>query len=256
MTFPYRYSRENQSRSEESQRQRQKANNEPECNPPPCPPKFASQFQPTLKIMSSDVFLHILSLILDRADNLRSRCFSEDQVHKALHIIGICLLEEERDHAIAQELVSDDYLVNFTTNSEKFEMYEKLKRLVGSQRIESHKDLLNWTINTWQRVSGMVTKMEVVEEVKNEVTEKETSYVEDKETLKKRLAAERRKKVMDQMKNAQKNFMKENKQLFDDTTQKRPRLNTEEDLTSITTVETMEETVLPNVVQCIGNVQL
>ena len=56
--------------------------------------------------------------------------------------------------------------------------------------------------------------------------------------------------------NAQKNFMKENKQLFDDTTQKRPRLNTEEDLTSITTVETMEETVLPNVVQCIGNVQL
>ena len=193
---------------------------------------------------------------MDRADNLRSRCFSEDQVHKALHIIGICLLEEERDHTIAQELVSDDYLVNFTTNSEKFEMYEKLKRLVGSQRIESHKDLLNWTINTWQRVSGMVTKMEVVEEVKNEVTEKETSYVEDKETLKKRLAAERRKKVMDQMKNAQKNFMKENKQLFDDTTQKRPRLNTEEDLTSITTVETMEETVLPNVVQCIGNVYL
>ena len=43
-----------------------------------------------------------------------------------------------------------------------------------------------------------------------------------------RLAAERRKKVMDQMKNAQKNFMKENKQLYDDTVQKRQRLNTEE----------------------------
>ena len=245
--FYYRYSREHQSRSEESQRQRKKANNEPECNPPPCPPKFASQFQPMLKIMSSEVFLHILSLILERADNLRSRCFSEDQVHKALHIIGICLLEEERDHAIAQELVSDDYLVNFTLNSQKFELYEKMKRLVGSQRIESHKELLNWTINTWQRVSGMVTKMEVVEEIKNEVIEE---VIEDKETLKKRLAAERRKKVMDQMKNAQKNFMKENKQLFDDTTQKRPRLNTEED--NLSTVETMEEPILPNVVQCLG----
>ena len=30
------------------------------------------------------------------------------------------------------------------------------------------------------------------------------------------------------MKNAQKNFMKENKQLYDDTVQKRQRLNTEE----------------------------
>jgi E3 ubiquitin-protein ligase UBR2 len=51
--------------------------------------------------------------------------------------------------------------------------------------------------------------------------------VDEKEREKKRLASERRKKVMDQMKNAQKNFMKENKQLFDDTVQKRPRLNTE-----------------------------
>ena len=243
--FFYRYSRENQSKSEETQRQRKKANNEPECNPPPLPPKFASQFTPMLKIMSSEVFVHILSLILDRADNLRSRCFSEDQVHKALHIIGICLLEEERDHAIAQELASDDYLVNFTKASEKFEIYEKLNRLIGSQRIESHKDLLSWTINTWQRVAGLVTKMEVVEE-SNEVVE----VVEDKEALKKRLAAERRKKVMDQMKNAQKNFMKENKQLFDDTTQKRPRLNTED--TVMEPVEQPMEETMPSIVQCLG----
>ena len=245
--FFYRYSRENQSKSEETQRQRKKANNEPECNPPPLPPKFASQFTPMLKIMSSEVFVHILSLILDRADNLRSRCFSEDQVHKALHIIGICLLEEERDHAIAQELASDDYLVNFTKASEKFEIYEKLNRLIGSQRIESHKDLLSWTINTWQRVAGLVTKMEVVEE-SNEVVE----VVEDKEALKKRLAAERRKKVMDQMKNAQKNFMKENKQLFDDTTQKRPRLNTEETATMMEPVEQPMEETMPSIVQCLG----
>ena len=46
--------------------------------------------------MESDVFIMIIKLILDRADNLRSRCFSEAQVHKALHLIGICLLEEDR----------------------------------------------------------------------------------------------------------------------------------------------------------------
>ena len=46
--------------------------------------------------MESEVFIMIIKLILDRADNLRSRCFSEAQVHKALHLIGICLLEEDR----------------------------------------------------------------------------------------------------------------------------------------------------------------
>ena len=46
--------------------------------------------------MESDVFINLIKLILDRADNLRSRCFSEAQVHKALHLIGICLLEEDR----------------------------------------------------------------------------------------------------------------------------------------------------------------
>ena len=35
---------------------------------------------------------------------------------------------------------------------------------------------------------------------------------------------------MDQMKNAQKTFMKENKQLYDDTVQKRQRLSTEESM--------------------------
>ena len=60
-------------------------------------------------------------------------------------------------------------------------------------------------------------------QVMNDATEAE-SITDDKEAERKRLAAERRKKVMDQMKNAQKNFMKENKSLFvEDTGQKRPR---------------------------------
>ena len=77
-------------------RHRRKDAGEPECTPPPKPPKFTKQFLPLLKIMESDVFINLIKLILDRADNLRSRCFSEAQVHKALHLIGICLLEEDR----------------------------------------------------------------------------------------------------------------------------------------------------------------
>jgi hypothetical protein len=94
--------------------------------------------------MECDVFLFIIGLILDRADNLRSRCFSENQVHQILHLIGICLLEEER--------AADQDNFCFTKGAQDTQkMYEKLQKLVGSQRIESHKDLLNWTLATWQR---------------------------------------------------------------------------------------------------------
>ena len=75
---------------------------------------------------------------------------------------------------------------------------------------------------------------------------------EDKEIERKRIAAERRKKVMDQMKNAQKNFMKENKDLFSDTQQKRPRLNTEPMVDETTTTATAVEPNVPMIVQCLG----
>ena len=47
------------------------------------------------------------------------------------------------------------FQVKFTEAAAKQEIYEKLQRLVDSQRIESHKDLLDWTISTWARVAGI-----------------------------------------------------------------------------------------------------
>ena len=68
---------------------------------------------------------------------------------------------------------------------------------------------------------------------------------DEKEIERKRLAAERRKKVMEQMKNAQKNFMKENKDLFvGDSGQKRPRLNTESKDEEISSVEPSVPTIV------------
>jgi len=194
--FFYRYSRENQSKSEEAQRQRRKAAGESECTPPPKPPAFAPQFLPLVKIMESDVFLHILNLILDRADDLRSKCFSENQVHKVLHLIGLCLIEEERE---GSEL-------KFTKAAGNSFMLEKLQKLVGSQRITSHKDLLTWAISTWQSMVGIKTCENANQNVTERVSALEESIKDDKEIERKRLAAERRKKVMDQMKNAQKNI--------------------------------------------------
>ena len=252
--FFYKYSRENQSKAEESQRQRKKAAGEPECNPPPKKPRLTPQFQPMVKIMESEVFITIIKLVLDRADNLRSRCFSEAQVHKMLHLIGLCLQEEERPE-------TKGYF-SFTKAAEKADILEKLQKLVGSQRIDSHKDLLNWTISTWQRIIGSGDQKMDTDESQNVDTEmfrakseeRDRAVAEKKEIERKRAATERRKKVMDQMKNQQKNFMKENKQLFEDTVQKRPRLNTDDfgPEAMLSTSGQAEASSVPPVTSCLG----
>ena len=46
--------------------------------------------------------------------------------------------------------------IKFTEAAAKHDIYGKLQKLVDSQRIESHKDLLAWTISTWGRVAGII----------------------------------------------------------------------------------------------------
>ena len=78
--FFYHYTKEGQSKSEETQRLRKRARSEPECHPPPPLPALAKQFAGIANLMQCDVFLFLVGLVLQRADNLKSKCFSENQV--------------------------------------------------------------------------------------------------------------------------------------------------------------------------------
>lgn len=80
--FFYHYTKEDVSKSSENQRRRRKEANLPQCNPPPKPPRFTAEYAKVPELMASDTFNYILSLVLHRADNLKSRCFSESQVHR------------------------------------------------------------------------------------------------------------------------------------------------------------------------------
>ena len=44
--------------------------------------------------------------------------------------------------------------LRFTERAEKFEMLQLLEKLTGSQRIESHKELLEWVLKKYRRLSG------------------------------------------------------------------------------------------------------
>ncbi len=76
------------------------------------------------------------------------------QVHRILHLVGLSLREEERRRQSESE--PSDF--EFTTRAEKFNILGLMEQLVGSQRIESHKHLLNWTIKKWQEVAGNKSK--------------------------------------------------------------------------------------------------
>ncbi len=201
------------SQSEVSQRSRRKTAGLPQCSPPPLPPLFTKEFVGITRLMDCDVFLYLLSVVLKRADNLKTRCFSEGQVHRALHLIGLCLKEEERCSR-AQEATA--HSVKFTERAKRFDLIRLLECLVGNQRIESHKELLSWVLANWKCATATPT------------TPSSSSGMaapppggaggtSDRVAEKKAAAAARRAKIMAQMQSAQKSFMKENATLFKET---------------------------------------
>ncbi|KAK8757681.1 hypothetical protein V5799_004695, partial [Amblyomma americanum] len=106
--FFYHYTREEQSKAEEAQlRRRKQAGLEP-CCPPPVPPEFARPFAMVVNLLQCDVMLRadgdegsagdvqVLNLVLERSTSPSTSAFSETQLEKALHLIGIALHEEQR----------------------------------------------------------------------------------------------------------------------------------------------------------------
>ena len=209
--FFYHYDKQDQSKSELGQRKRKKAAGEPECHPPPVPPEFTRQFKAISDLLQCDIYVYIIHLVLKRADNLKSRCFSENLVHRALHLIGLSLLEEERCKADKRET----YEFTSRASAPQYDMYNLLTQLIGSQRIESHKHLLEWVMNKWRTVVGATDEAgnQALTPAPHQMASTGSS---DAETEKKRKAAERRKMIMAQMQKAQKNFMQENAKLFDE----------------------------------------
>ena len=64
--------------------------------------------------------------------------------------IETCMMYNEfyDDNKKEYETISNNIL------AEKFNIFGLMEQLVGSQRIEGHKHLLNWTIKKWQEVDG------------------------------------------------------------------------------------------------------
>ncbi|CAK1542493.1 unnamed protein product [Leptosia nina] len=221
--FFYHYTREELSRSEEEQRNRRKAANLPECCPPPPLPKLTPPFRLLANLLQCDGALHVLKCVLERAIDLRARSFSEPQVHKALHLIGYALRDEESGHY--------EFLA-FAESAARAGLLELLQELSHSPRVDAHRALATWLLAKMRTLLGQAD--EIGDGDKMEVENDETPPAEAAEKARRaKLAAERRAKVMAQMQAQMNKFITNNSLLFEETTTEATEEEQTQDLVSL-----------------------
>lgn len=156
------------------------------------------------------VKLFIIVISTFRCVNLKARSFSEPQLHKILHLMGYALQEEQ----------SGNYpFLLFAEKATKWKLPSYLEELISSPRIDSHKDLLRWTLNKYKQVASMSEHSQEVPSTSSMDTTATTLIIpeeDDEKQRKAKLAAQKRAKIMAQMAAMQNQFMKENAKLFEE----------------------------------------
>ncbi|CAG5053999.1 unnamed protein product [Parnassius apollo] len=211
-TFFYHYTREELSKSEEEQRNRRKAAGLAECCPPPPLPKLSPAFRLLASLLQSDAALHVLRCVLERALDLRARSFSETQVHKALHLIGYAIRDEESGHY--------EFLA-FAESAQRSGLLALLQKLTTCPRVDAHIPLAKWLLARIKALLGQ-TDEHAGDGDNMETDQEDKQSAEDPADAEKarraKLAAERRAKLMAQMKTQMNNFISNNAVLFEETT--------------------------------------
>ncbi|XP_053210830.1 E3 ubiquitin-protein ligase UBR2-like isoform X2 [Panonychus citri] len=216
--FFYHYSRQEQSTAEEVQLKRKRTNREKLiCCPPPVPPEFAPYYTPILKILTSDIFLYIINSVLLRATITYSLSFSETQFEKILHLVGVALHEESKSLQEQQSTSSGEReaQVRFTELAVSKCLLSLFEACLDVPRIGSHRDLLLWTLKKFSDVAKL-RGTELPSTMISAVSEMEDEKPLSKETSKAKIAAQRRARIMAQMQDMQKNFIKGHAEYFKD----------------------------------------
>ncbi|CAG9128752.1 unnamed protein product [Plutella xylostella] len=153
----------------------------------------------------------VLKTVLERALDLRAACFAETHVHKALHLMGYALRDEESGHYS---------FVSFAETAARAGLLPLLQQLASSPRVEAHRPLAHWLLNKIRSMlghseegSGDADSMDTDQKDKPN----EESAADAEKSRRAKLAAERRAKILAQMQAAQNKFICNNARLFAST---------------------------------------
>ncbi|XP_064603615.1 E3 ubiquitin-protein ligase UBR2-like isoform X2 [Liolophura sinensis] len=224
--FFYHYSKSDQSKSEEAQLKRKKQAGLDQALPPPEPPPFSLQFTPVINLLECDVMIQVMEVVLARTQRQRSRSCPEGQFERILHLIGLALHEQRR--AIVDGNTEFDFLSKATKRGKSILYY--LETLVGDPNIthDAQKDLLTWVLKTLAEVRQMKNEPVAMETLESLTTFDSKQQEEKKKKAAK--AAKRRAKIMAQMSAMQKNFIKDNAELFEETSTDLPHAGSDMDI--------------------------
>ncbi|XP_078505840.1 E3 ubiquitin-protein ligase UBR2 isoform X1 [Lissotriton helveticus] len=220
------YSRAEQSKAEEAQRKLKRQNREDTALPPPVLPAFCPLFASLINILQSDVMLCIMETVLQWTIETTGNAWSESMLQRVLHLIGMAL-QEEKQHL---ESTNDDNIIMFTftqkisrpgvTSSTSPSILAMLETLQNAPHLEMHKDTIRWLLKTCSSIKKIRERSSISPVVETEGNALEESIRDKDKAEKKRkaeIARQRREKVMAQMSQMQRNFIDENKELFQQT---------------------------------------
>uniref|UniRef100_A0A670I4H8 E3 ubiquitin-protein ligase n=1 Tax=Podarcis muralis TaxID=64176 RepID=A0A670I4H8_PODMU len=207
--FFYHYTKTQRSKCQE---------NRDEALPPPPPPEFSAAFRNVVNVLNSDVMMHILRTVLQRALELESHLWTEAMIQMVLHLLALGLLEEKQQlEKVPEEEVAFDFyhkasrMGSSALNAMNILMI--LEKLKGIQPLESQKDMINWVLQMFDTIKRLREKSSFP-------TAAVASGPESEKAERKRKAEAarlHRQKIMAQMSALQKNFIETHKLLYENT---------------------------------------
>ncbi len=220
----YHYIKSEKTKSEEEQLSQIKLENDKFFRP--CElPKLKKPFEKIDFLLSSDTFIQIVFCVLKRALS-NSSTFSDGQLAKILHLIGLAFHREK------QEIDSNSELFNFiskTCNNDDENLLILLKRVQEmATTAEQFKLLCNWLIDYGQilkrsKFSKMITDESSIVQARTSNSPPSDSGGTIKDKRKSNVIAEKRRaKILAQLNKQQKNFMQNNKVFFEEAKSNSP----------------------------------
>lgn len=175
----------------------------------PLPPKFLPQFEGVLHMLCGDKMEHLLKVALKKANN--GSVTSDELIEEVLLIIAVGLLEVKRHREENQTLRDFNFLQLVTKEDKEKSIQQLLKQLSQNTKTEYY-TMLKWTRQLLQ------TELEHSNLVNMETKDSETDemLLMLEKSRKAKMAQERRDKMMAQMKDMQKAFMKTHSAMFTD----------------------------------------
>ncbi|XP_044293209.1 E3 ubiquitin-protein ligase UBR1 isoform X3 [Varanus komodoensis] len=228
--FFYHYRKPQHSKAEHMEKKRRAQENRDEALPPPPPPEFSTAFGNVVKILNSDIMMHILRTVLQRPLDLENHLWTELMIQMVLHLLALGLLEEKQQlEKTPEDEVNFDFyhkasrMGSSALNAMNILMI--LEKLKGIQQLESQKDMINWVLQMFETVKRLREKscFSTVAAASGSDSAKgnEMQGIQDKEKAERKRKAEaarlHRQKIMAQMSALQKNFIETHKLLYENT---------------------------------------